>query len=200
MSAEVAARAFEPFFTTKPVGKGTGLGLAMCEGIVRQAGGYITIDSRPGRGSTFRVFLPRVADAPTATIARGVAVNPAGGRETLLVVEDEPLILRMAKRVLSELGYTVLSASDGHEALGVLERHPGHVDLLITDVVMPKMSGRELAARVTAMRPDIKVLYSSGYAADEIGEDGVLGEGINFLAKPYVPSKLADAVREVLDK
>jgi CheY-like chemotaxis protein len=110
------------------------------------------------------------------------------------------LILRMAKRILTELGYTVLSAADGHEALGVLERHAGHVDLLITDVVMPKMSGRELAARVTALRPDMKVLYSSGYAADEIGEDGVLGEGINFLAKPYVPSKLADAVREVLDK
>ena len=200
MTEEVAARAFEPFFTTKPVGKGTGLGLAMCEGIVRQAGGHITVDSGPGRGSTFRVFLPRATDEHSAAIAKGHASSPARGRETLLLVEDEPLILRMAKRVLSELGYTVLSAADGFEALEVLNRYAGTVQLLITDVVMPRMSGRELASRVTALRPDIRVLYSSGYAADEIGEDGVLGEGINFLAKPYVPSRLADAVREVLDK
>jgi PAS domain S-box-containing protein len=200
MTEEVLARAFEPFFTTKPVGKGTGLGLAMCEGIVRQAGGHITVDSAPGRGSTFRVLLPRAADDASAANAKGHAASPARGRETLLLVEDEPLILRMAKRVLSELGYTVLSAADGFEALEVLARHPGTVQLLITDVVMPRMSGRELASRVTTLRPDIRVLYSSGYAADEIGEDGVLGEGINFLAKPYVPSRLADAVREVLDK
>jgi PAS domain S-box-containing protein len=199
MSEEVAARAFEPFFTTKPVGKGTGLGLAMCEGIVRQAGGHITVDSGPGRGSTFRVFLPRAADEPAPPIARAPTSSPARGRETLLLVEDEPLILRMAKRVLGELGYTVLSASDGYEALDVLARFAGDVHLLITDVVMPKMSGRELVARVSALRPDIRVLYSSGYPADEIGEDGVLGDGINFLAKPYVPSKLADAVRDVLD-
>jgi two-component system, cell cycle sensor histidine kinase and response regulator CckA len=200
MSEEVAARAFEPFFTTKPVGKGTGLGLAMCEGIVRQAGGHITVDSKPGRGSTFRVFLPRAADERSAPISRASTGSPARGRETLLLVEDEPLILRMAKRVLSELGYTVLTAADGYEALAALERFGGDVHLLITDVVMPKMSGRELAARVTALRPDIRVLYSSGYAADEIGEDGILSDGINFLPKPYVPSKLADAVRDVLDK
>jgi PAS domain S-box-containing protein len=200
MSAEVAARVFEPFFTTKPVGKGTGLGLAMCEGIVRQAGGHITLDSEPGRGSTFRVFLPRATDEPSAPITRAPTDSPARGRETLLLVEDEPLILRMAKRVLSELGYTVLTASDGLEALEVLGRHAGDVQLLITDVVMPKMSGRELAARVTALRPDTRVLYSSGYAADAIGEDGVIGDGINFLAKPYEPSRLADAVRDVLDR
>jgi len=200
MSPEVAARAFEPFFTTKPVGKGTGLGLAMCEGIVRQAGGHITLESGPGRGSTFRVFLPRAVDELSATTPRAPASSPARGRETLLLVEDEPLILRMAQRVLGELGYTVLAACDGNEALGVLEKHAGKVQLLITDVVMPKMSGRELASRVIALRPDIRVLYSSGYTADAIGEDGVLGEGINFLAKPYLPSTLADAVREVLDK
>jgi PAS domain S-box-containing protein len=200
MSEQVAARAFEPFFTTKPVGKGTGLGLAMCEGIVRQAGGHITLDSEPGRGSTLRVFLPRADDEPSEPIARAPTGSPARGRETLLLVEDEPLILRMAKRVLSELGYTVLTASGGLEALEVLGRHAGDVQLLITDVVMPKMSGRELAARVTALRPDIRVLYSSGYAADAIGEDGVIGDGINFLAKPYEPSRLADAVRDVLDK
>ena len=200
MSPEVAARAFEPFFTTKPVGKGTGLGLAMCEGIVRQAGGHITIDSGPERGSTFRVFLPRAVDEAPASITRAPTVSPARGRETLLLVEDEPLILRMAKRVLGELGYTVLTALDGLEALDVLRQHAGDIQLLITDVIMPKMGGRELAARVTALRPDIRVLYSSGYAADAIGDDGVLGEGINFLAKPYLPSRLADAVREVLDR
>jgi PAS domain S-box-containing protein len=200
MSPEVAARAFEPFFTTKPIGKGTGLGLAMCEGIVRQAGGHITVDSGPGRGSIFRVFLPRAADELAAPAVKASTASPARGRETVLLVEDEPLILRMARRVLSELGYTVLSASDGQEALEVLDRHAGGVQLLITDVVMPKMSGRELAARVMSLRPEIKVLYSSGYAADEIGEDGVLQDGIDFLAKPYVPSRLADAVRDVLDK
>jgi two-component system cell cycle sensor histidine kinase/response regulator CckA len=200
MSEEVAARAFEPFFTTKPVGKGTGLGLAMCEGIVRQAGGHITFDSGPGRGSTFRVFLPSAADEPSAPITRAPAGSPARGRETLLIVEDESLILRMARRVLGGLGYTVLTASDGQEALELLARHPGDIHLLITDVVMPRMSGRELAARVTALRPEIRVLYSSGYAADEMGEDGVMSEGINYLAKPYVPSRLADAVRDVLDK
>jgi PAS domain S-box-containing protein len=200
MSEQVAERAFEPFFTTKPIGKGTGLGLAMCEGIVRQAGGHITVDSEPGRGSTFRVFLPCADDEPVAPTPRAPAASPVRGRETLLLVEDEPLILRMAKRVLSELGYTVLTASDGPEALEVLERHAGDVQLLITDVVMPRMSGRELAARVTAMRPNIRVLYSSGYTADAIGEDGVLDDGINFLAKPYAPSRLADAVRDVLDR
>jgi CheY-like chemotaxis protein len=200
MSEEVAARAFEPFFTTKPVGKGTGLGLAMCEGIVRQAGGHITFESEPGRGSTFRVFLPRATDELTAPIPTAAAGSAARGRETLLIVEDETLILRMARRVLSGLGYTVLSASDGPEALELLAGHAGDIHLLITDVVMPKMSGRELAARVTALRPEIRVLYSSGYAADEMGEDGVMSDGINFLAKPYVPSRLADAVRDVLDK
>ena len=199
MSDEVAARAFEPFFTTKPVGKGTGLGLAMCEGIVRQAGGHITVDSGPGRGSTFRVFLPLAADELPAPVTRASTASPARGQETLLLVEDEPLILRMAQRVLSDLGYTVLTASDGHEALEILARHAGNIQLLITDLVMPKMSGRELAVRVTALRPAIRVLYSSGYAADAIGDDGVLGEGINFLEKPYLPSKLAAVVRAVLD-
>jgi PAS domain S-box-containing protein len=199
MSEDVAVQAFEPFFTTKPVGKGTGLGLAMCEGIVRQAGGHITVDSQPGRGSTFRVLLPRAADEPSPAITKAAAGSPARGRETLLIVEDEPLILRVASRVLGELGYTVLTASDGLEALEVLGRHAGDIHLLITDVIMPKMSGRELATRVIALRPDIRVLYSSGYPADAIGDDGVHADGINFLAKPYLPSRLAAAVRDALD-
>jgi PAS domain S-box-containing protein len=202
MSAEVASRAFEPFFTTKAVGKGTGLGLAMCDGIVRQAGGHITVESALGRGSTFRVYLPRAVDdeEPAAPAKRTPLGVPARGHETLLLVEDEHLILRMAKRVLSELGYTVLTAADGLEALEVVGRHPEPIHLLITDVVMPRMSGQELAARVTALRPGIRVLFSSGYTADSIAEGGVLGEGINFLPKPYSASMLATAIRDVLDK
>jgi PAS domain S-box-containing protein len=200
MSEEIAARAFEPFFTTKPVGKGTGLGLAMCDGIVRQAGGHITLDSAPGRGSTFRVYLPRAVDEPAPALRRSSPGVPARGRETLLLVEDEPLIVRMAERMLSELGYTVLTATDGVEALELIGRRPQPIDLLITDVVMPRMGGKELAARVTALRPGIRVLFSSGYVADAIAEGGVLGEGIDFLPKPYSASALATAIRDVLDR
>jgi two-component system cell cycle sensor histidine kinase/response regulator CckA len=199
MSDDVAARAFEPFFTTKPVGKGTGLGLAMCEGIVRQAGGHIAIESAVGRGSTFRVFLPR-AVAEATPIQKPPPERPTGGRETLLVVEDDALILRVAKRSLTDLGYVVLAASDALEALDVVRRHPEPIHLLVSDVIMPKMSGRELASRILALRPGVRVLFSSGYTADAFAQDGAVGEGVNFLAKPYSPSALAAAVRDALDK
>jgi PAS domain S-box-containing protein len=199
MSDEVAARAFEPFFTTKPLGKGTGLGLAMCDGIVRQAGGHIAVESAPGHGSTFRVYLPRAADEPTP-VHQPPAGRPAGGSETVLLVEDDPLILRVAKRALVQLGYEVLTAADAFEALEVIEGNPAPIHLLVTDVIMPKMSGRELAARVLALRPGIRVLFSSGYTADTFAKDGLLGDDVNFLPKPYTPSTLAAAVRAVLDK
>jgi len=144
--------------------------------------------------------LPRAAEEATTPLRRSSPGIAARGRETLLLVEDEQLILRMAGRVLSELGYTVLTASNGLEALEIVQHHAGPIELLITDVVMPKMSGQELAARLVALRPKTRVLFSSGYTADVIAPDGVLGEDINFLPKPYSPSTLATAVRDVLDK
>jgi PAS domain S-box-containing protein len=200
MSPDVAALAFEPFFTTKPVGAGTGLGLSMCDGIVRQAGGAIVLDTERGVGSTFRVYLPRV-DAVSASPRQTTAgTTLRGGDETILVVEDEPLILQVAERVLTGLGYDVLTARDGVEALVLATGAPGPIELLLTDVIMPKMGGRELAARLTAERPGLRVLYSSGYPSDAVGEDGILAEGIDFLQKPYEPAALAERVREILDR
>jgi PAS domain S-box-containing protein len=199
MTPDVALHVFEPFFTTKPVGEGTGLGLATCEGIVRQAGGSIDVESVPGVGTTFCVHLPRVQEAPVSAAPAEVARPTARGTETLLVVEDEAAILKVARRVLGALGYAVLTASDGMEALELAARHPGPIDLLITDVVMPRMGGRELAARLASHRPTLRVLYSSGYTADTISAGGVLDEGVDLLQKPYSPADLGARVREVLD-
>jgi PAS domain S-box-containing protein len=199
MPAEIAAHVFEPFFTTKPVGKGTGLGLAMCEGIVRQAGGSITVESAAGQGTTFRVILPSVPRAAAAAPAPGASSPAMAGTETILLVEDEPAILRLAQRVLTGLGYVVLSAADGVEALELARRHEGTIDLVITDVVMPRMGGRELAAELADLRPATRILYSSGYTADSITEGGVLDEGIDLLQKPYAPAELAARVRQMLD-
>jgi two-component system, cell cycle sensor histidine kinase and response regulator CckA len=200
MTPEVQSRVFEPFFTTKPVGEGTGLGLAMCHGIVKQAGGNISVYSEPGRGSSFRVYLPRARGVRTSTKAPAVRLAPVLGQETLLLVEDEQMILKVATDSLRALGYNVLTAADGAQALELVARTSGPIHLLITDVVMPKMGGRELARRLAALRPEVRVLYSSGYTENAIVEHGVLAEGINFLQKPYSPKMLAKRVREVLDK
>jgi PAS domain S-box-containing protein len=191
-------RIFEPFFTTKPMGKGTGLGLSMVYGIVKQSGGSIRVVSAPGRGSTFRVYLPRVGEQPPA---RPLPVPPqqARGHETVLVVEDEPALRGLTRRVLQGAGYVVLEAGNGADALRVLEQHPDAVHLVFTDVVMPGMNGRELAARLALTRPDMRVLYTSGYTEDAILRHGVLDDPSRFLSKPYTPAELRRRIREALD-
>ena len=198
MDATVRAHLFEPFFTTKEVGKGTGLGLATVYGIVKQSDGYISVYSEPGRGSSFKIYLPRngsTADLPV-TPQRG---GPARGSETILVVEDEPAVLTLSQRALEAQGYVVLAAADAAAALRVVERHGGTIHMLLTDVVMPGLSGRELADRLGAQRPGIRVLYMSGYPGDAVVQHGTLPSGSAFLQKPFSPDGLARKVRDVLD-
>jgi two-component system cell cycle sensor histidine kinase/response regulator CckA len=198
MDAATLARAFEPFFTTKERGKGTGLGLASAYGIVRQSGGQITVSSTPGAGTTFRIHLPRVDTPVDAARATSPVTAPAAGTETVLVAEDEQIIRVLIRKVLEQAGYTVLLAGGGAEALQVAERHARPIHLLVTDVVMPGMSGRELARRVVERWPATKVLYMSGYADDAVERHGVLDPGTAFMQKPFTPSALARRVRDVL--
>jgi PAS domain S-box-containing protein len=198
MDAAVRAHLFEPFFTTKEVGKGTGLGLATVYGIVKQSGGYISVYSEPGRGSSFKIYLPRIA-TPADEPAGPQKGGPAPGSETVLVVEDEPAVLTLSRRALEAQGYVVLAASDPLAALRVVEHHGGTIHLLLTDVVMPGLSGRELADRLTAQRPGMRVLYMSGYPGDAVVQHGTLPSGSAFLQKPFSPDGLARKVRDVLD-
>jgi two-component system, cell cycle sensor histidine kinase and response regulator CckA len=200
MDPETLARAFDPFFTTKPRGKGTGLGLATVYGIVRQSGGDVTIESAPGKGTTFRIYVPLVTDPlDPVGAAVPVAAPVAGGGETVLVAEDEPLVRTLARKVLEQAGYRVLLARSGAEALLLAERHDAPIQLLLSDVVMPEMSGRELMRRLTRVRPDLRVLYMSGYSDEAIARHGMLDPGTAFLQKPFTPGALALKVREVLD-
>jgi PAS domain S-box-containing protein len=203
MSPDIQARIFEPFFTTKERGKGTGLGLAMCYGIVHQAGGTIDVESAPDAGSTFRVLLPVAsADAPDGrpVLRSGSSVAPLGGTETILLAEDEPMVRDLAIRVLEGLGYRVLVGRDGSEALAVSDGFRERIHLLLTDVVMPGLSGPEVAARLTAERPGLAVLYVSGYAPDSVALADALRGGATFLPKPYNPADLAREVRATLDR
>jgi two-component system, cell cycle sensor histidine kinase and response regulator CckA len=203
MDDATQAHLFEPFFTTKEVGKGTGLGLATVYGIVKQSGGYIWVYSEPGRGTTVKVYLPRVRGAtePAAPPPHPAAPprEVRGGHETVLLVEDAAPVRALARRSLEACGYRVLDASDGPTALELSARHGEAIDLLVTDVVMPGMSGRELAERLAPGRPSMKVLYTSGYTDDAMVRQGVLNAGVAFLQKPFVPDSLARKVREVLD-
>lgn len=199
MNAATRSHIFEPFFTTKERGKGTGLGLSTVYGIVKQSGGHVSLESEPGRGTTFKVYLPRV-DAPVEASTRSPARTPArGGDETVLVVEDQEPVLRLTRRVLEMQGYAVLAATDGPEALEVAQHHAGTIHILVTDVVMPGMSGREVGRRLAVARPGMRVLYLSGYADDSIVRHGVLEPGLAFLQKPFTPEALSRRVRELLD-
>lgn len=200
MSKETQARLFEPFFTTKGVGHGTGLGLATIYGIVRQNQGFITVESTPGKGSSFHVYLPRHRGTTGQLPDKDQSPHlPEPRGETVLLVEDELSILTLGKRVLERLGYTVLAADTPNKALALAHDYTGVIHLLLTDVVMPEMSGRELSEHLQTQRREIKTLFMSGYTSDIIGRQGVLEEGMNFIAKPFTKEILAGKVRQVLD-
>jgi PAS domain S-box-containing protein len=200
MDAETQARIFEPFFTTKEPGKGTGLGLATVYGVVKQSGGYVWVYSELGHGTTFKVYLPRVtAFAETPHVEKNVSA-PTSGTETILFVEDEQSVRELVREYLSGCGYSVLEASDGVQALEIAAMHPGAIQLLITDVVMPRLSGRELATQIASARRGLKVLYISGYTDDSVFRHGVLEGGMEFLQKPFNLKALAQKIREILDE
>jgi PAS domain S-box-containing protein len=198
IDAETQARIFEPFFTTKEIGKGTGLGLAMVYGIVKQSGGYIWVNSEVGKGTTFRIYLPRTEVEVDETGPGGIRVEAQRGTETLMLVEDDGSVRELVRNVLRDKGYRVLEASRGEEALELSELYAGRIDLLVTDVVMPQMSGCELAHRLVGLRPQVKVLYISGYTDNAAWYPGGLDAEGAFLQKPFTPEALARKVREVL--
>ncbi len=198
MDKTVLAQLFDPFFTTKPPGKGTGLGLATVYGIVKQNQGFINVYSEPGQGSTFKIYLPRHASAPPDALAAPAPAATPTGTETVLLVEDEAALLKLARRLLERLGYTVLAASSSNQALQLAEAHTGAIHLLLTDVIMPEMSGRDLWQRLGALRPGLKCVFMSGYTANVIAHHGVLDEGVHFLQKPFSKEALATKLREAL--
>jgi CheY-like chemotaxis protein len=200
MDAATQARLFEPFFTTKPAGEGTGLGLATVYGIVKQSGGYLLVESAPGHGSTFSVYLPLVAAGAEAAggvrVAEGAAVH---GVETILIVEDEPAVRDIARRILRRQGYVVLVASSGAEALAISAEFATTIHLVISDAVMPGMGGAEVVRRLKLQRPEIRVLFMSGYTDDEVVRRGIVSAAVPFVQKPFDLAVLERAVRDALD-
>ena len=201
MSEEVKARVFEPFFTTKAVGEGTGLGLSTCYGIIKQSGGHISVYSEIGRGTTFKIYLPQADKLAESSVERLAAPALPRGTETILLVEDDAALREMAVTLLRRIGYQVWAAANGVEALSLKQqRHVGHIDLLFTDVVMPHMSGKELADRVQALFPHTRILFTSAYTENAIVQQGIFDKGMALLQKPFTPSALARKVREMLDQ
>jgi nitrogen-specific signal transduction histidine kinase len=200
MDSEVRARLFEPFFTTKRQGRGTGLGLSVVYGIVEQSGGSIQVDSRPGQGTTFRIYLPRVETPLQEPTAATPAPAAQEGSETVLLVEDEEGVRELVAQALRAHGYTVLEASNGQEALELAAGYSGTIHLLLSDIVMPHMNGPELVQRLRPVRHGIKALLISGYAPETVLHPGLLGEGVMLLEKPFSPSRLLARVREILEQ
>jgi CheY-like chemotaxis protein len=199
MTQQVMQHIFEPFFTTKGTG-GTGLGLSTVYGIVTQAGGWVWVYSEPGAGSAFKVYFPRAGGATKPLAEPVAAAETLRGTETVLVVEDQPDVRKLTLAMLEDQGYRLLEAANGIEALSLSERYAEPIDLLVTDVVMPGMTGRELARMLLALRPSLKTLYTSGYPANAIAHEGVLDPGVAYLPKPFSPAQLAAKVREVLSE
>jgi CheY-like chemotaxis protein len=199
MDERTRIRIFEPFFTTKEQGKGTGLGLSTVYGIVNQSNGFIWVSSEPGQGTTFRIYLPRVEEPAAAVAIAPPVTKVAEGRETVLVAEDDDGIRSLVRVALSKHGYHVLLAANGGEALLLCDRHPEAIDLLLTDLVMPGMGGQELFERLAPLRPQMKVLFVSGYADRAVLRHGQIAQGTTFLEKPFTPDVLARKIREVLD-
>jgi CheY-like chemotaxis protein len=199
MDKETMAQIFEPFFTTKSLGEGTGLGLATVYGIVRQNKGFINVYSEPGLGTTFTIYLPRYVGNTGQARAKDVVAPDKRGSETILLVEDEPAILEITTVILKSQGYKVLAASSPGEAIRLASEQINKIHLLMTDVVMPEMNGRDLAQKLRALYPQLKCLYISGYTADVIAHHGVLDTGLYFIQKPFSVNVLIDKLREVLD-
>jgi CheY-like chemotaxis protein len=199
MSLETLAHLFEPFFTTKERGKGTGLGLATVYGVVKQSGGYIWVDSEPGKGSSFKVYLPQIDEPVSAPVVTALPAESFQGAETILLVEDAGPLRKLAHALLEQNGYHVLAAEHGAEALKIAEQKIRHIDLLLTDVIMPGMTGRELADRLVGQQAGLRVLYMSGYTDSAIADQGVLEPGTYLLHKPFTEEALIQKVREVLD-
>jgi CheY-like chemotaxis protein len=202
MDQQTLDRIFEPFFTTKANGKGTGLGLATVYGIIKQSGGYIVVESHPGQGTTFTIYLPRLekmAESTLTSLPPSVAKEKASGCATLLVVEDEGAFRNLLRDGLQSKGYEVLVAANGVDALRVAEEFEGEIHLLVTDVIMPHMSGPELASALRKTRPNLAVLYMSGYAADEVSDDPISGDA-TLMQKPFYVDQIAGKIREIITR
>jgi two-component system, cell cycle sensor histidine kinase and response regulator CckA len=200
MDSETQAHLFEPFFTTKDLGKGTGLGLSMVYGIVKQSGGSIWVYSEPNQGSTFKIYLPSLQETREPDATQELPEKLANGSETVLVVEDESAVRSFTRMVLQRSGYQVIEAGNGEEALSLSREHTGKIQLLVTDMVMPGMGGRQVAEALEQQRPGVRVLYLSGYTENTIAQRGALGSELPFLQKPFTMEALLRKVRQVLDQ